>query len=222
MMSRVLHAAVFTALGLAVCSPALAAAPNGADCKAPASELESWKTFVARELYNHDPAHAARMSKVAAAILYGRVDIVQGELKAGLDPNTLLKLSAKTAGYTTLLTLAAAACQNRVAQQLVDAGASVKPTDPPLATAAAKGDVALAAFLIEKGAPIDQVDPAGNTPLYNALAQSQLGMVKLLLAKGANPDIPLARAFVKHTSASSTATNRAISDELRKYLHSKH
>lgn len=121
-----------------------------------------------------------------------------------------------------MLTLAAAACQDQLSRQLIAAGASVNAADPPLATAAGKGDVRLAAFLIENGASIDQVDPDGKTALYNAVALGQPEMVKLLLAKGAKPDTLAVHAYLENLSQSPTATKRAIADELRKYLHSTH
>ncbi len=205
---------------IVVSCPAATAAANEGACDYSSTALSGWATFLSRELRDHDPDHASQMSKVASAIIYGRIATVVVDLDAGLDPNSLLKLGAKPASYMSLLTLAAAACRNDIARRLVEAGASVNAADPPLAAAAAKGDVALAEFLIEKGASIDQVDPDGKSALYNAMAQSQPDMVKLLLEKGANSDVPLLRAYLERLSQSSKPSDRAMADVLRKYLHS--
>lgn len=222
MKMRIRGAAVFALLVPAMASPAIIAASNGSGCRYSTDAIESWEAFLSRELHQHDPSHAVQMSKVAAAIIEGRAHTVKAKLAAGLDPNTLLKLGRIPALDMPLLTLAAAACQNDVARQLVAAGASMNPADPPLATAAAKGDVALAAFLIDHGASIGAIDPDGQTALDNALAQSQFEMVKLLLAKGAKPDAALIRLFIERDSRHSSATDRAIADELRKHQQSKH
>ena len=219
MKKKVLSAGCIGFAIAAACSTATAAANI---CNYSTSQRTAWAAYLSRALHNHDPDHAAQMSKVASAIIHGQTAVVMAQIDSGLDPNTLLKLGSIPALDMPLLTLAAAACQNRLARQLIAAGASVNAADPPLATAAGKGDVPLAAFLIEKGASLDQVDPDGKTALYNAIALSQPGMVKLLLAKGAKADVPAVHAYLGNVSHSSNPADQAVADELRKYLHAKH
>ncbi|HZS45641.1 MAG TPA: ankyrin repeat domain-containing protein [Blastocatellia bacterium] len=56
----------------------------------------------------------------------------------------------------------------------------------PLHIAAEKGNLAIADYLLGKGADIDAQDNALNTPLFSALLGSQPEMVSFLLAKGAD------------------------------------
>jgi hypothetical protein len=57
-----------------------------------------------------------------------------------------------------------------------------------LQSAAAQGDVAQAALLLDQGAVIDARDDAGRTPLMIAVTQDRLEIVRLLLARGADPN----------------------------------
>ena len=56
----------------------------------------------------------------------------------------------------------------------------------PLHSAALRGDVKIAEFLIEKGATVDAYTDHGETPLHNAAVYNEVEMVKFLLNKGAN------------------------------------
>jgi hypothetical protein len=66
------------------------------------------------------------------------------------------------------------------------ADSALKPAT--LQSAAAQGDVAQAATLLDRGADIDERDEAGRTPLMLAVTQGQLEVVRLLLARGADPN----------------------------------
>jgi hypothetical protein len=57
-----------------------------------------------------------------------------------------------------------------------------------LESAAARGDVAQAASLLDQGSVIDARDEAGRTPLMIAVIQNRLEVVRLLLARGADPN----------------------------------
>lgn len=201
------------------CSPLMAATLNAPICNPPAHRAD-WIAFISRELHTYDPDHAAQMTEAVSEIIQGQMAPLMARIHAGLDPNKLLILGSIPALNMSLLTLAAAACQDDVARQLVAAGALVNAANPPLAVAAAKGDVPLATFLIEEGADINKTDLDGDTPLENAAALSQLEMVKLLLEKGADP--VTAGKFLEHVSASSTSTSRAIAGQLRASMRAKH
>lgn len=175
--------AIGIAMATCLSSDALAA---GSACNPPAQRA-TWIAYLARDLHAYDPAHAAQMTEVVSEIIRGETAPLAARIRVGLDPDALLATSPHPELDMPLLTLAAAACQDAVARALVAAGASVNAADPPLGVAAAKGDVPLAAFLIDKGAHLDRVDLGGSTPLANAVDQGQLAMVELLLARGADP-----------------------------------
>ncbi len=57
-----------------------------------------------------------------------------------------------------------------------------------LLSAAASGDVAQTASLLDQGAAVDVRDELGRTPLMRAVMQSRLEVVRLLLDRGADPN----------------------------------
>jgi ankyrin repeat protein len=119
----------------------------------------------------------------------------------------------------SLLTLAVAACQETVAQQLVASGASANGSGAPLVTAAAKGEVSLAQFLLQAGAKIDQIDEDGHTALETAVRQHELGTVTLLLEKGADPNRVIGgnATVLDIAKSSSDPTDQAIAKALREF-----
>lgn len=58
----------------------------------------------------------------------------------------------------------------------------------PLHLAAARGDLSLAASLLDDGAPVDQLNGNRRTALYEAAKRGQTAVVTLLLNRGANPN----------------------------------
>jgi hypothetical protein len=80
-------------------------------CSPTAAQRASSVAAVARRLHNHDPLHAAKMSKVASEIINGDVDALKSDIDSGLDSNAVLKLGEKSVSDMSLLTLAAADCQ---------------------------------------------------------------------------------------------------------------
>lgn len=208
-----LRGLVSIGLAMSAClSPNVHAA--GSACNPPTGR-PSWIAYLARDLHAHDPAHAAQMTEVVAEIIRGETAALAARIHAGLDPDAMLATSRHAKLDMPLLSLASAACQDAVARELVAAGASVNATDPPLAAAAAKGDVPLAAFLIDKGAPVNQVDLAGITPLQNAVDQGQLAMVELLLARGADPAVFATPGTLGKSAASPDPAQREIARLLR-------
>jgi ankyrin repeat protein len=155
-----------------------------------AAQRASWVAGVARRLHNHDPAHAAKMSKVASEIINGEVDALKSDIDSGLDSNAVLKFGEKAASGMSLLTLAAAACQRAVAEQLIAAGASVNGADDstPLVAAGASGATSVAALLIAHGASVEKVDENGHTALEDAVRQRHLDTVQMLLSQGSDPN----------------------------------
>jgi ankyrin repeat protein len=129
-------------------------------------------------------------------------------------------------GFTPLLFAARQGNMSTV-QALVDAGAEVNLPDPdgttPLLISIINFHYDIAAYLMEKGGDVNAADIKGRTPLYAAIDQKNLdisnrpptkvedvntplSLMKLLLAKGANPNAPLlkiitARAVLDGTDA---------------------
>jgi ankyrin repeat protein len=77
-----------------------------------------------------------------------------------------------------------------VVKALIRAGASVEARDKhgftPLGHAASDGNLEAVEFLLKSGANVNRRS-AGGSPLHSACAWSQLKIVKVLLAHGANP-----------------------------------
>ncbi len=119
-------------------------------------------------------------------------------------------------GFTPLLYAAREGCIE-CARRLVEGGADIDLPDPervtPLGLAINNLHFDLAAYLIEAGADVDKWDLFGRTPLYQAIdmntlptqgsgsmsaipsldQHSALDVARMLLAKGANPNIQLKR-----------------------------
>ena len=92
-----------------------------------------------------------------------------------------------------MLEYAATNGQTDVLAFLVDAGLDVNRAslhDTPLSATARVGTVETAQWLLDHGADVNaKVEPRGATPLHTAVEEGRLEMVRLLLERGANPDI---------------------------------
>ena len=92
--------------------------------------------------------------------------------------------------------LAARGGHVKVAQLLVSRKASVtqksKVGDTALMAAALKGQIPMAAFLLEQGA---ELNPAGWAPLHYAAFEGRAQMITFLIGKGASKDAPAPNEF---------------------------
>jgi len=116
-------------------------------------------------------------------------------------------------GFTPLL-FAARQGHMDVVKTLIDAGANINLADPdsttPLLISIINFHYDIAAYLIERGADVNAADTRGRTPLYAAIDQKNLdisnrppakvedqntpvSLMKLLIAKGANPNTTLSK-----------------------------
>jgi hypothetical protein len=128
-------------------------------------------------------AAADRATMLTAALSHDDVDVVKALLATGLDPNT-----PHPAANTPPLMMVRSP---EAARALLDAGANPAVRNDndgsPLGWAA-QLDPAVADMLVKAGAPVDgPSDSDGRTPLWQAACTGNIGVVRILLAAGADP-----------------------------------
>jgi hemoglobin len=137
-----------------------------------------------------------------ASAAAGNLSMVAALLKLGVDANI------KDSGGHTPLYSVANECSGggSVVRALIKAGAKVDACDgvkhcTALHMAARRGNVEVAAALLESGADIEARDSLGETPLRRAVNCSQTGVAALLLGKGADPNSPGSKGLTPRLAA---------------------
>lgn len=154
-----------------------------------ARDLEKVKLLLARGADVNARASTGITALMVAARHRGKAEVVRLLLAKGAKPNA----DAEVRNDASALFFAAMAGDVQTAKTLVAAGA--KPdhkmkllgqfVSTPLITAAVNDDVAMAEFLISKGANPNEVDTDGLTALDWATLTNHANVVQTLIARGA-------------------------------------
>jgi hypothetical protein len=124
-----------------------------------------------------------RAKMLEEALQHDEVDVVKALLGMGVDPNLP---SPHTTAPPLMMVRSPEA-----ARALLDAGANPSGRSDNDGTPlgwAAHVDPAVAAMLVKAGAPVDGTsDSDGRTPLWQAACTGNIGVVRILLAAGADP-----------------------------------
>ena len=136
--------------------------------------------------HSSSPANASALLQAAAS---GRLDEVKALLELGVDANaTSTDKNARSA-----LIIAAAAGHLETVRVLLDAGANMESADSAGLTAlnwaALRGRNQVAELLLEGGAYVNTTDNNGVSPLLYAVGTRNIGLLRLLMARGADPDV---------------------------------
>jgi ankyrin repeat protein len=143
----------------------------------------------------------------------GNAGVVAALLRLGADPNGL-----DTGGHAPLYYVANArtgADGAQVVRMLVMAGADVHEAAgvmrcTALHMAARRGNVAVAAALLDGGADIEARDRQGDTPLRRAVNCGQLEVAAFFLARGANRHARGSRGLTPRRAARTEAMARLL------------
>jgi ankyrin repeat protein len=130
-------------------------------------------------------------SPSASIASHGDIPAMKKMLDTGLDPN-----ARDASGYTPLI---AAARAGNVAMVRLLASRGADPNLPdaavnswtPLLHAVHKAQPGAIAALLDAGANANGTDASGTTPLMMAAGYGDTDIVKILLARGANPRLPM-------------------------------
>lgn len=174
-------------------------------------DLEMVEVFLKEDFNINYVTTTSLKSPLHLAATEGHRELVRYLLNNGADVDKL-NITGESALY-----LAGKHGHLDIVEDLLERGASLYPVEkecaegfyPPLYMAAADGDSAFVALLLDKGAKVNQVCNNGETPLHVACGKGHYEVVKTLLSSGAN----INRAtVVRENQLSDTALFRAASN----------
>jgi hypothetical protein len=156
---------------------------------------------VARAIARRD---AGALHTIRASPDLARAALPRGATRAEARPFFLVEIGHYVYAGDTLLHVAAAAYDVKIARALVVAGAEPAARNrrgaQPLHYAADGGprsptwnpraQAAIVTYIVETGADPDALDDSGVAPLHRAVRTRCTGAVRALLAAGANPRLP--------------------------------
>ena len=162
---------------------------------------------------------------LARAVQKSDVYKVTQLLETGVDPNTRILPSddgANSKARLTLLMYTALHDQTNIAQVLLDHHANLELRDftngdTALGWAARRGSLNMELLLLNHGARLDVVDPAGDTPVTLAARAGKLDCVRLLIIHGARVDVQTGQE-----ASPLEAAKESGNAELIAYLRSLH
>jgi len=160
--------------------------PFNAACTA--GDLD-WVRLLAAHGANINTPKASHTVPLLTALMYGNMEVTRFLLEKGADA------SVKDEYGNNALMLMQIHGSVQIARLLVEHGAPVRAKDPALqrtvlAELARSADASVLQYLLDQGALADlnARDGEGGTPLISAAFTANLGAVKLLLEKGADPN----------------------------------
>ena len=228
-------AAIATALLSAGARPNAAAASGETPLMVAvrAGALEVVDALLARgaDVNAKEPSHD--QTSLMWAVSRGHDRIVQRLIAAGADVRARSRVRRRTVqlntrygdqnsvrgviemdlgGFTPILFAARVGTVDS-ASQLLAAGANVNDKAPggtsALVVAAHSGNGAVAAFLLERGADVNAAE-AGYSPLHAAILRGDAPLVRALVARGADPNVPLAKGTPSRYYSKDWAFNETL------------
>jgi hypothetical protein len=198
--------------------PVAPAASSGAPAAAAPREQSSDAIVPKLESLAPPAPHADKTSPSAAVLQPGR-DVPmppQHRQTEEIAQSAAPAEKADAANFAPTAPPPAAGAARATSMNAQRAAVDTDPAPTALRLAAASGDRAQTALLLDQGAALDAPDELGRTPLMLAVMQNRLDVARLLLDRGADPSVadnsghtPLQRAKQAHLGEMAAMLERA-------------